>query len=491
MIDIPDYDIKESIGEGGMATVYLAVHKRLQREIALKVMAPEASITKAFQKSFIAEGRTVAKLEHPHIVKIYDIDTQNGHFYMSMELLRKGSLKQRMDNGKLPVSNALRVTAQIADALSYAHKQGYIHRDIKPANIMFRDDGGAVLTDFGIAKMQGTTGEMTQMGYIAGTPYYMAPEQATGNQQVDNRADIYSLGIVFYEMLTGSKPYTGSNTVAITYEHVHGPIPTLEGENSVFQPILDKALAKKPEERFGAIEDFSTALYEASQTDAKTLLFSPAIAPATVIVEKKPIWPWLVAIAVIGVGGVTGTYFYSKTTEETRIAEEKADLDRKRMEQTANAEKLRLKREADDKLRLEKQAEEEKLRLEKLEAERQEQLEAQRKAQAELDAQKQRILEEKITNTLELAKARDEKRRIFDFSDWSEGCKLYLEDIDGPYDAKDSSEWHYRKILAVDENNSTAQQGLGKINNRKQLEFQNCDKYQRTEEDPLEDLFKD
>lgn len=480
MIDIPDYEVKELLGEGGMATVHLAIHKRLQREVALKIMSSDASSSKAFQKSFILEGRTVAKLEHPHIVKIHDIDSQNGHFYMSMEVLRKGSLKQRLANGKIPISNALRVTAQIADALSYAHRKGYIHRDIKPANIMFREDGSAVLTDFGIAKMQGTTGEMTQMGYIAGTPYYMAPEQATGNNEIDQRADIYSLGIVFYEMLTGTKPYTGSNTVAITYEHVHGPIPTLDGDNSVYQPILDKALAKKPDERFSSIEDFSNALYEASKSDAETLLMTPALLTSNVIVEKKPIWPWLVAIIVIGISGIVGTYYYSKSTQEKRIAAEQLKLDQNKL----------IQQQEDD--RKQAELETERLRQESEKIKQEAKLEADRlKREAEAAKLAAEIKAKKISNHFDLAKIRDEKRRIFNYSNWPDGCKLYLEDVDGPYDAKDSSEWHYQQMIAMDSSNTAALEAIDRINNRKKLEFTGCEKYERqTEEDPLKDLFE-
>ena len=476
MIEITDYEIKETLGQGGMATVYLAIHQRLQREIALKIMAPEVAATEAFQKSFYTEGRIVAKLDHPNIVKIYDIDSENGYFFMSMELLRKGSLKQRLSNGKLPGSNALRITAQIADALSYAHKKGYIHRDIKPANIMFRDDGSAVLTDFGIAKMQGTTGEMTQMGYISGTPYYMSPEQATGDNEIDQRSDIYSLGVMFYEMLTGTKPFTGSNTVAITYEHVHGSIPKLEGENSIFQSIIDKALAKDKDNRFDAIDEFSTALYTASESDAETLLMTPAIPPVNLVVEKKPIWPWLVSIIIISAIGIIGTYYYSKSTEEKRIAEQQQLLEDRAIKQKAEEDR----KNADLAL---KQAELEAVRVNR------EVEEVKRKAK--IVAENQKILAEKINNHLSLARIRNEKRRIFDHSDWSAGCKKYLEDTDGPYNPLDSSEWHNLRVLSLDANNQAALDAIKKIKLRKKLEFNSCDTYQRAvEEDPLKDLFK-
>ncbi len=468
-INIPDHKIVKQLGEGGMATVYLAIHQRLQREVALKIMHPDTAANKAFQKSFITEGRIVAKLEHPNIVTIYDIDEKNGHFYMSMEVLRKGSLKERLANGKLPISNALRVTAQIADALNYAHKKGYIHRDIKPANIMFREDGSAVLTDFGIAKMQGTTGEMTQMGYISGTPFYMSTEQGTGSHNIDHRADIYSLGIVFYEMLTGDKPYTGTDTVAILYQHVHADIPTLQGKNAVFQDILNKALAKKPEDRFNSIKDFSAALYEASKTDAETLLMVPALSEEKIVFEEKPIWPWLIAIAVISVSAVAGTYYYSKSTEEQRIAAEQKKLELEKIQRDIEQARQEKERETERKL-----------------------LEAEKKAEEyRLEAIRKRMEQEKIKNLLSTAQLREDKRRFFDFSNWSQGCKDYLKSIDGPYDPKDSSETYYRQILDISPEHTKASEALARLKKNRTLSFSGCDTYKSEieESDVVDKMF--
>ena len=495
MIEIPDYEIKEILGSGGMATVYLAIHKRLQREVALKVMSSEVSVTEAFQKSFRTEGRTVAKLEHPNIVKIYDIDSQNGHFYMSMELLSKGSLKELISNEKISVTSALNIIEQISNALSYAHQKGYIHRDIKPANIMFREDGSAVLTDFGIAKMQGTTGEMTQMGFIAGTPYYMAPEQVTGSNEVDQRADIYSLGVMFYEMLTGSKPFTGSNTVAITYDHVHGNIPTLHGEQEIFQSAINKALAKNPEERFDTAEDFSKALYQASQLQDETIIFdSSSLSEAETLIiktnstlskdnaKKKVVWPWLVVILIIVIIGFLGVSYIKNKEEITRLdmIEKQAKLDM--IEKDKRVEEIKKNKE------IEKEKKADELRI-SLEIEKEKKAEEIRRIR-EIEKEKELILTEKIENLLSLAIIKNEKRKTFDHTEWSKGCRDFLEDIDGPYDPKDTSEFYLQKILSLDKSNTNALEAIAIVNKRKTLEFKNCDSYLRPEvEDPLKDLF--
>jgi serine/threonine protein kinase len=317
-IKIPDHDIKKILGRGGMATVYLATHHRLHRDVALKVMSSEIALIETHQKSFINEGRTVARLEHPNIVKIHDINAQGNHIYMSTEVLNGGTLKERLTEGKLPISNTLRIIDEMANALDYAHKKSYIHRDIKPANIMFREDGSAVLTDFGIAKIQGEMGDMTQMGYVSGTPYYMSPEQATGQKDIDQRTDIYSLSVVFYEMLAGKKPFTGDNTVAITYGHVHNSIPILEGENSIFQPVLDKGLAKKPEDRFKNTKEFSAAAQKLWQSDGETIFITPIEDD-----ENKNALPfWILATLIISssVVGAGGYYYASQPKPSTEIS---------------------------------------------------------------------------------------------------------------------------------------------------------------------------
>ena len=210
---IPNYTIEREIGEGGMATVYLAVQDMLHRYVAIKVMRPELTQDKNFRQSFLSEGSTIANLEHSNIIRIYDIGiTDDTVFYMAMEYLSGGNLKERLDKGKLSYSHTIFILEEVANGLAYAHKKGYIHRDIKPANILFRDDGIAVLSDFGLAKLQDSSGELTRLGFTKGTIQYMSPEQAI-TTDLDQRSDIYSLGLVFYEMLTGDKAFLADSTI--------------------------------------------------------------------------------------------------------------------------------------------------------------------------------------------------------------------------------------------------------------------------------------
>jgi serine/threonine-protein kinase PpkA len=202
---IPGYQIERELGQGGMAIVYLALQESLHRHVALKVIKPVLTTDEEFAQRFLREGRIIAQLSDPHIVTVYDIASYEGTYYLSMEYLPGDTLQQRIREG-LPLKDALAVARAIAGALHYAHHRGIIHRDIKPQNILFRENGSPVLTDFGIAKTLGSSTIMTRTGLSIGTPRYMSPEQIRG-QDVDARADLYSFGVLFYEMLTGNVPY--------------------------------------------------------------------------------------------------------------------------------------------------------------------------------------------------------------------------------------------------------------------------------------------
>lgn len=288
MISIPNYIIEEKIGAGGMAEVYLAQHKILPHHAAIKVMSASLIKDKSFKDSFIKEGQIMAQLKHPHIVKILDIGVSNDLCYMAIELLEKESLKEKLEKAPLPIATTLNIIKQLSSAIQYAHDNNYIHRDIKPANTLFRNNGDAILTDFGISKLQGTIGDLTKMGYLIGSPYYMSPEQIQG-QELDKRSDIYSLGIMFFEMLTGKKPFSGDTTVAITYEHVHADIPTLDAEFKRFQPVINKVLQKDREDRYAEVTDFANALLSTEQADDGTVILNqqPAQDTTTLQPEKE------------------------------------------------------------------------------------------------------------------------------------------------------------------------------------------------------------
>lgn len=257
-MQIPGYQIERELGQGGMAIVYLALQESLHRHVALKVIKPILTTDEEFAQRFMREGRIIAQLSDPHIVTVYDIASHDQTYYLSMEYLPGDTLQQRIRNG-LPLGEALSVAKAIAGALHYAHRRGIIHRDIKPQNILFRENGTPVLTDFGIAKTLGSSTIMTRTGLSIGTPRYMSPEQIRG-QDVDARADIYSFGVLFYEMLTGNVPYTANDSFALAMMHVTAPIPELPPGLGRYQPLLLRLLDKDPEQRFQTGQEFVAAL---------------------------------------------------------------------------------------------------------------------------------------------------------------------------------------------------------------------------------------
>ena len=255
---IPGYEVQREIGQGGMALVYLALQESLNRDVALKIIKSGLTENEEFAQRFIREGRIIARLNHPHIITVYDIGAYEGAYYLSMEYLPGGTLQQRIQSG-LSIQDALLIARALASALSYAHQGGIIHRDIKPQNILFHNNGYPVLTDFGIAKILGSTTMVTRAGLSLGTPRYMSPEQVRG-LEVDARADIYSFGILLYQMLTGRVPYTAEDSFVLGMMHVTAPLPDLPIELNRFQPLMNQMLAKDPDRRLQSAQEFVTEL---------------------------------------------------------------------------------------------------------------------------------------------------------------------------------------------------------------------------------------
>ena len=248
MIEIPGYKILRQLGRGGMATVYLAMQESVQREVALKVMSPSLLADPDFGERFLREARIAAKLHHRNVVGVHDVGRAGEYHYIAMEYLGGGAALAK-DGKPRPVGFALRVTREIATALNYAHAKGFVHRDVKPDNILLREDGSAALTDFGIARASDSATHMTRTGTVIGTPHYMSPEQARG-RALDGRADLYSLGVVLYELLTGRVPFHADDSLAVGIMHITQPIPILPERLSALQPLLNRLLAKHPEDRF-------------------------------------------------------------------------------------------------------------------------------------------------------------------------------------------------------------------------------------------------
>lgn len=259
-VDVPGYSEVRRIGAGGMAFVYLATQNSFKRKVAIKVLMPAYTADKEFADRFLREAQIVSSLSHPHIVPVYDFGQHNGMYYMAMEYLPGGDLSKKIQNG-LPEDQAMKVIGDIAGALHFAHGKGFIHRDVKPENVMFREDGSAVLTDFGIARKQNANTQMTRAGQTVGTPKYMSPQQLQG-KAVDGRADVYSLGIMFYEMLTKQTPYQDEDYMALALKHLQAPIPKLPAQFSKYQKLFERMVAKEPEKRFQSGQEIVAILQD-------------------------------------------------------------------------------------------------------------------------------------------------------------------------------------------------------------------------------------
>ncbi|MFN7551886.1 MAG: serine/threonine-protein kinase [Pseudomonadota bacterium] len=272
---IPGYRVIRPIGVGGMASVYLAMQESLDREVALKVMAPALAANQEFTDRFLKEGRITARLSHPNLVTVFDIGQYGAIYYLAAEFIPGGTLRDKLNQG-LSVAEALDVVRDVAHGLHYAHECGFVHRDVKPGNVLFRLNGTAVLADFGIAKSIDGSTMATQVGSSIGTPHYMSPEQAKA-EKVDGRSDLYSLGAMLFELLTGRPPYDAGDPFTIALMHVTHPTPQLPDDVKWLQPLVDRLMAKDAAGRYPTGEAFAAAVDQlvATAPEAKALSETP------------------------------------------------------------------------------------------------------------------------------------------------------------------------------------------------------------------------
>ena len=326
---IGQYEIKSELGRGGMATVYLGYDERFGREVAVKVLPAEFLHDEQFSIRFQREAKTIAKLEHPAIVPVYDVGESDGLPYFVMRYMDGGSLDDIMDGGSLSLKETARIISVIAPALDEAHRQGIIHRDLKPGNILFDHARQPYLSDFGIAKTSDAQTNVTGSAII-GTPAYMSPEQAQG-LEIDGRSDIYTLGAIVYRMLSGTRPYEGDTPMSMAIKHITEPPPDILQDNASLpveaSSFIYRAMAKDPDDRFQTTVEMAEALNELAQSSAKapskTVMSRTKISapqrpktgkPTPAPVKKKKTG-WIIA-AVVAVGGIVvllvGAGFLSK-----------------------------------------------------------------------------------------------------------------------------------------------------------------------------------
>ena len=291
---VGSYRIIEKLGHGGMATVYKAYHAPLDRDVAIKVLHPAFKNDPQFFARFQREARIVAKLEHSNIVPVYDFSEHEGEPYLVMRYVQGDTLKPHLQNAPFSPAETLRIMRPVCNALAYAHDQGVLHRDIKPSNVMLTPDGGVYLTDFGLARMVEAGESTLSQDMMVGTPQYISPEQAQGERDLDGRTDIYSLGVVLFEMLTGSVPFSGDTPFAVVHDHIYKPLPLPSAVNPNINPQVEKvilrALAKDKNDRFEKVQDFWQALESALEplaAQAPTLAKAVAENPSSAIPAKK------------------------------------------------------------------------------------------------------------------------------------------------------------------------------------------------------------
>jgi len=330
--NVGPYRIIEQLGQGGMATVFKAYHAALDRYVAIKVLHPAFKEEPNFLSRFQREARVVARLEHPNIVPIYDFAEHKGQPYLVMKFIEGQTLKAHMNEKPLTKEEAVQIVDDVGGALAYAHKQGVLHRDVKPSNVLLSPDGSIYLADFGLARMAQAGASTLSKDVMLGTPQYISPEQGQGVRDLDQGTDIYSFGVLLYEMVVGRVPFNADTPFSIIHDHIYTPLPLPSTVNpnvpEVVERVLLKSLAKDRKDRFETVEQqvlaFRTAVLGGEGAFLETIALQPVaedgseretstpIIPDDIIdgekdavgQEKPPRkrWPWIVAGLLISIG---------------------------------------------------------------------------------------------------------------------------------------------------------------------------------------------
>ncbi|HKY55069.1 MAG TPA: serine/threonine-protein kinase [Anaerolineales bacterium] len=300
--NVGPYRIIEQLGQGGMATVFKAYHAFLDRYVAIKALHPAFNQDPNFEARFQREARVVAKLEHPHIVPVYDYAEHEKRPYLVMKFIEGDTLKARLDTGPLPSEDIVSIVDAVGSALAYAHRQGVLHRDIKPSNVLVAKDGQIYLADFGLARMAQLGESTLSSDTIMGTPQYISPEQAMGIKELDERTDLYSFGVMLYEMIVGKVPFNADTPFSVIHDHIYSPLPLPHTVNpnvpESVERVLLKALAKERDDRYENVAQMVTAFKDAwaearipvqGPQDTFINISQPLTRPAKAVPKPEPI----------------------------------------------------------------------------------------------------------------------------------------------------------------------------------------------------------